>query len=135
MSRIVEAEWFYPGVFQIELPANVTWHQSEARNLPENENNAAMSAQEAARAFFEACARGDWAEVQKFWRLPVDDTFKQYLGGLELITLGDTTTSALFGMAQVVPYEIKLKSGDVKKHALGLKKDGKTGRWYVDGGI
>jgi hypothetical protein len=122
-------------IFQIELPPNVNWHQSEIQNFPENEKYAAMSAKEAARAFFEACARGDWAEVQRFWRLPVDDSFKQYLGGLELITLGDTSTSALFGTAQVIPYDIKLKSGDVKKHALGLKKDGKTGRWYVDGGI
>ena len=94
-----------------------------------------MSARDAARAFFEACAHGDWAEVQKYWHLPVDDTFKQYLGGLELITLGDTSASALFGTAQMIPYEIKLKSGVVKKHQLGLKKDAKTGGWYVDGGL
>jgi hypothetical protein len=124
-----------PALFQIELPPNVTWRQSENQNPPENGKNTAMSAPEAARAFFEACARGDWAEVQKFWRLPVDDTFKQYLGGLEMITLGESTNSALFGTAQFIPYEIRLKSGVVKKHALGLKKDGKTGGWYVDGGI
>ena len=33
-----------------------------------------------------------------------------------------------------VPYEIKLESGDVIKHNLALKKDGKTGRWWDDGG-
>jgi hypothetical protein len=76
--------------------------------LPDNEKYAAMTAQQAARAFFEACAREDWIEVQKFWRMPVDDRFKQYLGGIE--------TSE-------------------KKHGLGLKKDGKTGRWHIDGGI
>ncbi len=124
-----------PGVFQIELPPNVTWRDSGNQQLPENEKSASMSAPQEARAFFEACARGDWAEVQKFWRLPVDDSFKQHLGGLELISLGDTATSALYGTAQVIPYEIKLKDGTVKKHALGLKKDGKTGGWYVDGGI
>jgi outer membrane lipoprotein-sorting protein len=123
------------GVFRIELPPNLTWHESGTQNLPEREKSGSMSAQQAARAFFEACARGDWAQVQKFWPLPVDDSFKQYLGGLQLISLGDTSASALFGTAEVIPYEIKLKSGDVKKHALGLKKDGKTGGWYVDGGI
>lgn len=123
------------GVFQIELPPGVTWHQNEGQNPPDGEKYAAMSARDAARAFFEGCAHGDWAEVQRFWKLPVDDSFRQYLGGLELITLGNTSTSALFGTAQVIPYEIKLKSGVVKKHEIALKKDGKTGRWYVDGGI
>ncbi len=123
-------------VFQIELPPNVSWHESGSQNvLPEDEKSGAISAQQAARAFFEACARGDWPEVQKFWRLPVDDTFKQYLGGLELVSLGEISTSALFGTAQVIPYEIKLKNGEVRKHALGMKKDVKTGGWYVDGGI
>ncbi len=123
------------GLFQIELPPNVTWQESGSPDLPGNAKSGAMSAQQAARAFFEACARGDWAEVQKFWRLPVDDSFKQSLGGLELLGLGAPSTSALFGTAQIIPYEIKLKSGEVKNHALGLKKDGKTGGWYVDGGI
>ena len=122
-------------VFQVELPANVNWYQNEMPKLPDNEKYAAMTAQQAARAFFEACAREDWTEVQKFWRSSVDDRIKQYLGGLELVSLGEPVTSALAGTAQVVPYEIKLKSGYVKKHGVGLKKDGKTGRWYVDGGI
>lgn len=124
-----------PGIFQIELPSQVSWQESGTGNLLENEKPAPMSAHQAARAFFEACARGDWAEVQKFWELPVDDNFKQYLGGLELISLGGTSTSALFGTAELIPYEIKLKDGTVKKHTLGLKKDGKTGSWHVDGGI
>ncbi|HEY5914185.1 MAG TPA: hypothetical protein VJA21_26660 [Verrucomicrobiae bacterium] len=122
-------------VFQIHLPADVTWQQSEPKTPPEKETSVPKSAKETARVFFEACARGDWAEVQRFWKLPVDDYFKQYLGGLEVITLGDASTSALFGTAQIIPYEIKLKSGVVKKHALGLKKDGNTGGWYVDGGL
>jgi hypothetical protein len=33
-----------------------------------------------------------------------------------------------------VPYQIKLKSGEVLKHNIALKKDKKTGRWFVDGG-
>ena len=123
------------GVFQLELPANVSWYQNERQKLPDNEKYAAMSAKEVARAFFEACAREDWAEVQKFWRWPIDGDFKQSLGGLVLVTLGEPPSSALAGAALVIPYEIKLKSGEVKTHALGLKKDGETGRWYVDGGI
>lgn len=124
-----------PGVFHIELPPQVSWQESGPSSLPANQQAGPMSAHQAARAFFDACARGDWAEVQRFWELPVDDSFKQYLGGLELISLGETSTPALFGTAEVIPYEIKLKDGTVKKHALGLKKDAKTGGWHVDGGI
>lgn len=124
-----------PAVFHIELPPQLSWQESGTWNRQDNVKPRPMSAHQAARAFFEACARGDWAEVQKLWELPVDDSFKQYLGGLELISLGGTSTSALFGTAEVIPYEIKLKDGTVKKHALGLKKDPKTGGWYVDGGI
>ena len=59
------------------------------------------------------------------------------MGGLEVINIGDSFTSALslISGARFVPYEIKLKSGAVKKFNLALKKDGKTSRWYVDGGI
>jgi len=61
----------------------------------------------------------------------VDYEFRQYLGSLEFISLGEAKPSALTGTAQFVPYEIKLKSGD----AIAMKKDRKSGGWYVDGGI
>jgi len=74
-------------------------------------------------------------EVQKYWKLPEDDEFRQYLGSLELISLGEAKTSALAGTAQFVPYEIKLKSGEAGRHEIAMKKVRKTGGWYVDGGI
>ena len=36
---------------------------------------------------------------------------------------------------QFVPYEIRFPNGEVKKHNLALRKDPRTGRWLVDGGI
>ena len=42
-----------------------------------------MTAEEAARAFFEACAKEDWNEAGKFMS-PVNDELKEYLGGLEI---------------------------------------------------
>ena len=95
------------GVWQLDLPSDVSWHQ-QPQKLPDNEQYATMSAEEAARAFFEACARKDWSEVGKF--LPtVNERFKEHLGGLELISLGQAFASKSYG-GRFVPYEIRLRS-------------------------
>ena len=121
-------------VFQLQLPANVAWQQ-EMQILPDNAKYAAMTAEQAARAFFEACGREDWNEAAKF--STITGTLKEDLGGLQVITIGNSFSSAisLINGARFVPYEVKLKSGAIKKWNIGLKKDGKTGRWFVDGGI
>ena len=121
-------------VFQLQLPANVAWEQ-EMQILPDNEKYAAMTPEQAARAFFEACGREDWNEAGKFCTMT--SGLKEFLGGIEVVNIGNSFSSALtaIGGPLFVPYEIKLKSGAVKKWNLALKKNGKTGRWYVDGGI
>ena len=123
-----------PSVFQLELPANVVWQQ-EMQVLPNNAKYAAMTPEQAARTFFEACGREDWHEAGKFCTMT--GGLKEYLGGVEIIDVGKSFSSAITAMGGplFVPYEIKLKNGSVKKWNLALKKDGKTGRWYVDGGI
>jgi outer membrane lipoprotein-sorting protein len=124
-------------VFQLELPADVAWYQ-EPQPQPDDAKYAALTAEQAATAFFEACARQDWTEVAKFMRQPINAHFKTYLGGLKLINVGQSFTSAI-GSASFVPYEIQLPNGNgepvTRKHNLALKKDRETGRWFVDGGI
>ncbi|HWH68098.1 MAG TPA: hypothetical protein VNT26_01825, partial [Candidatus Sulfotelmatobacter sp.] len=122
------------GVFELQLPANVTWEQP-MQILPDNEKYAAMAPEQAARAFFEACGREDWTEAGKFSTMTAG--LKQHLGGIEVINIGKPFTSAisLINGAQFVPYEIKFKNGEIKKFNLALKRDGRTRRWYVDGGI
>jgi len=121
------------GLFQLALPQNVGWIE-EPKAAPDDPQYAAMTAEQAARAFFEACAREDWNEVAKCWPLPLDDRIKGFLGGLKILKLGDSFTSAASN-ARFVPYEIQLKDGAVKKHNLALKRTGQTGRWVVDGGL
>lgn len=121
-------------VFELQLPTNVVWEQ-EMQILPDNAKYAAMTPEQAARAFFEACGREDWIEAGKF--CTVTSGLKEALGGIEVINIGKSFDSALtvIGGPLFVPYEIKRKDGYVKKFNLALKKDGKTGRWFVDGGI
>jgi hypothetical protein len=124
-----------PAVFQLQVPANVSW-EGQMPVLPDNEKYAAMTSEQAARALFEACGREDWTEAAKFFN-PLTDSLKQDLGGLQVVSIGTHFTSAvsLISGAEFVPYEVTLKNGQVKKHNLSLKRDSTTHRWYVDGGI
>lgn len=123
-----------PEVFRPQLPANVAWEQ-EMQILPDNEKYASMTPEVAARAFFEACSREDWNEVGKF--TTVSDSLRDYLGGIEVISIGDSFTSAIsvVNSDRFVPYEIKMKDGRIKKWNLALRKDRDTNRWFIDGGI
>jgi hypothetical protein len=121
-----------PAVFQLQLPANVSW-AGEMPTLPDNQKYAAMTSEQAARALFDACSREDWTEAAKFIN-PLPDSLKQYLGGLKVVSIGAHFTSA-GNEAEFVPYEITLKDGQAKKHNLSLKRDESTGRWFYDGGI
>ena len=98
------------GVWKLELPADVSWAQlpEQLSKLPDNEKYASMTAQQAARAFFEACGREDWNEAGKFMS-PITDGLKKYLAGLEIVSLGEPFTSKDYP-GRFVPYEIKLRA-------------------------
>lgn len=95
------------GVWQPQLPANVNWYQ-EPQKLADNNKYTSMTAEQAVRAFFEACSREDWNEAGKFMS-PMTEGVKQVYGGLEIIHLGDAFTSATYG-GRFVPYEVKLRA-------------------------
>ncbi len=66
LSQIDYNQPIDPSTWKLELPADVSWAQLEPPKLPDNEKYASMTAEQAARAFFEACGRKDWNEVGKF---------------------------------------------------------------------
>ena len=121
------------GVFELTLPSNVGWYQ-EPENQSDSQKYAAMSAAQAARAFFEACGREDWSEVARFWPMPLNDQGRRLLGGIQIVSLGEPSGSSVYSV-QFVPYVIKLKDGTVKTHQLALKRNPRTGLWIVDGGM
>lgn len=134
--EVTEIEYNQPlaaDAFKVALPADVAWMEGP-QPVANNALYAAMSSQQAARTFFEACARQDWTVAQVFMPMPLNDRIKQALGGLTLLNLGEPFTSAA-SPAQFVPYEIQLPGGEVKKHNLALKKHPRAGRWVVDGGL
>ncbi|HUW19351.1 MAG TPA: zf-HC2 domain-containing protein [Sedimentisphaerales bacterium] len=123
-----------PALFTLELPKDVIWH-GWPKVLENNEKYQQMTPKEMAIAFFQACADEDWDEFLKFWSASaVDERMKSYLGGLEIISIGEPFKSGLYP-GWFVPYEIRLKSGKTKKFNLAVRNDNPAKRYIVDGGI
>jgi len=103
--------------------------------VSDNEKYAKMTPREAAQNFFTACSQNNWDEMVKYWMAStVDDRMKGYLGGLEIVELGAPFQSGDYP-GWFVPYEIRLKSGDTKKHNIAIRNDNPAHRFIVDGGI
>jgi len=123
-------------VFTLDFPEDMIWRR-EPEILPDNKRYEKMTPTEATETFFKACAEENWEEVLKFWTASrIDERLKAYLGGLEIISIGEPFQSKGYSRkGWLVPYEIRLKSGDVKKHNLAIRKDNDANRFVVDGGI
>ncbi|MGC8641378.1 MAG: hypothetical protein ACP5XB_16055 [Isosphaeraceae bacterium] len=122
-----------PAVFILKLPEKIREHKKPER-LPDNARYEKMTPEQAARAFFEACAKENWEEVHKYWERPLDERIKSYLGGLTIVRLGEPFQSKIYP-GWFISYEIKFKDGTVTKHKLAIRKDNPAKRYVVDGGI
>ncbi len=135
--RVVEVEYngdLDPALFALELPDDVV-RSISLPILPDNEKYEAMTPKQAATAFFTACANEDWDELVKYLgQTGVEEGFKQYLGGLEIIEIGEPFQSANY-VGWFIPYKIRLRTGIVKTHNLALRKDNPANRFELDGGI
>jgi len=121
-------------VFALELPENMVWDK-EPEILPDNEKYQQMEPKEVAQAFFQASADENWDEFLKFWSASeVDQRIKDYLGGIEIISIGEPFKSGRYS-GWFIPYEIKLRDGYIKKHNLAIRNDNPAQRYVVDGGI
>jgi hypothetical protein len=119
-----------PSEWKLDLPADVSWYQNQMQMLPDNQKYASMTAEQAARAFFEACSRENWSEAEKFLReSPVDYLLKEELGGLEIINLGTAFTSQALP-DQYVPYEIRLRP---QKFYLRVSNGNPAKRYVITG--
>ncbi|MBI4676104.1 MAG: hypothetical protein HY748_00805 [Elusimicrobia bacterium] len=121
------------GLFSLALPKGVIW-MGEPKELADNDKYARMGPVETARAFFEACAGMDWDEVGKFTGSAADPRFRRIYGGLAVVQVGEAFKSGRYP-GWFVPYEVRLKSGEVKKWNIAVRNDNPAKRFVVDGGI
>ena len=127
LSQIDYNQPIEPSVWQLELPADVSWGQ-EPQNLPDNDKYASMTAEQAARAFFEACSREDWNEAEKFMS-PVVPAMKQIYGGLEIISMSNSFTSKVYPGCYV-PYVIRLQQQEIN---VRVSNSNAANRYVVTG--
>lgn len=85
--------------------------------------------------FFQACADEDWDELLKFMSdSEIRQETKDYYGGLEIISIGEPfKTDEYHGW--LVPYEVRLKSGSIKKWNLAVSNRNLIQRYICDGGF
>lgn len=121
-----------PAMFVLEMPDDVIWSM-EPEELGQEYQQ--MGPKEVAEGFFAACSVSDWDEVGMYLsQSGVSDKIKDYVGGLEVISVGDPFKSGLYP-GWFVPYEIKMRWGGVKKFNLAVRNDNKAKRYIVDGGF
>jgi hypothetical protein len=109
----------------------------EARVLPDNAKYTAMTPEQTARAFFAACSSNNWDEAGKFMPY-LNDRLKGYLGGLKVISVGDSFTADKFpgGLApggfpgRFVPYEIQLSPQEIYVRVANTNA---AKRWVLTG--
>lgn len=111
--------------------------QTRTANLPMSSQETA-AAKEVAVNFFQACTTGDWDKAFAYYPMRDDKEkvlLKDYLGGMEIISIGEPYKKRAEYPGLFVPYEIKLKSGEIKKYDLAIRNDNPTKTWTVDGGL
>ncbi|HUU16539.1 MAG TPA: hypothetical protein VMW72_05270 [Sedimentisphaerales bacterium] len=109
--------------------------QKSPRLLTDTEKDEQPMVKEVVRKLFQACSEEDWNEFSNLWPgLKINQIQKTILGGLEIIHIGEpfkTDDSAMW----YVPYQIKLKPGEVKKRNLRVRYEETTKRFIACGGL
>jgi outer membrane lipoprotein-sorting protein len=124
--------------FVISLPQGAQWVEVSDLSKRNEPAKVYKTPEEVAKAFFDAMTGNDWNTV--FILCPVlenaskIDRIKSYYGGLTVVSLGKPFQSGQFP-GYFIPYEIRLKSGEVNKHNLAVRNDNPAKSWMVDGGF
>jgi len=109
--------------------------QKPPRLLTDTEKDEQPMAREVAKKLFKACIHEDWDEFSNLWpELKINQMHKTMLGELEIIDIGEpfkTDDSTTW----YVPYQIKLKLGEVRKRNLRVRYDEATKKYIPRGGL
>ncbi|MFB0552903.1 MAG: hypothetical protein ACETWQ_06255 [Phycisphaerae bacterium] len=125
---------YLPGV-NAEKKSTQSDLQRRLDDLGQQDEKYRRMSQEVARAFFQALSEENWQVVSKFLD-PVSQPFKDTYGGLEIISIGEPFKPEDEDYDRwFVPYEVRSKSGQIRKHNLALLVVGPDGQFVVDGGL
>jgi len=121
-------------LFHLDVPESVVWLDPNGEPVSTRDTSR-MQPDEVAREFLGALSKSDWERARVFAGAAVDmPKLREYVGGLEIISIGKPFKSGEYP-GWFVPYEIKLKSGEVKKWNLAVRNDTSDGQWKWDGGL
>ncbi len=125
-----------PSRFVINLPVGVEWKEYNQNFTSETFRN--ITSQRVAELFFGGMARDDWklvGEACDFFSSTSEKarSVKNQFSGLKVIKIGEPFKSGLYP-GEFVPYEIRLKTGELVKHNLAVRNDNPNKTWIVDGG-
>lgn len=124
-------------LFAINLPSGIEWKELTRNYNSEIFKN--ISSKRVAELFFDGMANNDWKLVEEscdFFKSNSEKVkkIKESFGGLKVIRIGKPFKSGLYP-GEFVPYEIKLKSGEIMKLKLAVRNDNPNKVWIVDGGF
>jgi hypothetical protein len=138
LSTIKYDEPVADSTFIITLPENLKWVSFDKILNDKHTGLSGVTSEEAAKRFFEAWKQNDWNTVDQlmpgFLNSSEVELVKQEFGGLTIVSIGKSFKSGQYA-GEFVPYEVRLKSGTVKKMNLALRCDNKEKKWYIDGGF
>ncbi len=137
ISNISYDEAIAPETFRITLPENTKWVELKDLEPKKEDASVANNAEEAAKIWWKALSENDWAMVYKLdptleHSSNLDEMKLEY-GGLQVISVGKSFKSGLY-TGKYVPYEVKLKSGNIQKYNLAVRNDNPEKLWVIDGG-
>lgn len=123
-----------PSVFHLQVPKNAVWYKPPSE-VGTTVDTSSMQPDEVAREFLEAISRSDWQGVRQFAGSLLDaPKFRNYLGGLQVISVGKPFKSGTYP-GWFVPFEARLKSGKVMKSQINFRNDNPKSQWMWDGGF
>lgn len=119
--------------FEISLPVGLEWQDATKKDEIKKSEFINITSKQAAEIFFKACESKDWKRLKDTYPYMNDD-IKNYLGGLKLISLGESFKSGMYP-GEFVPYKIKLNDGSEKEMNIAIRNDNPSKIWMIDGGI
>ena len=123
-----------PSLFKLTIPKSAI-HYRQPFNIEGMRDTSSMSPDEVARELFAALSRSDWDAVRQYAGTGLDHPeSREECGGLEVIAIGQAFKSGLYP-GWFVPYEVRLKSGRVRKYNLAVRNDNRHSQWTWDGGL